>query len=624
MTLLFYTTQDSEEWPVDSVKVFLDDSLYSRVWVDHELSQVFVQNVKTVLETDGSDQQPTQPLVRKRFQGANVVQMRDLITNHIRSRLVELEKERPGSMGGSSGVGGNHAVRNMIMTLADCASIPQVRVFGAENMEAWLQNPSVKGPAKELLNKIVTLCKSTSSQDISTVDLLLKLKLKSTMFQLKVEAITHLVCNHPVYLNRALSMFIARERPNNMSRDVDNIKMLQHIFRASRSLSASSILGSSDDLFYRQPIEHQGTLASRELARVFREMASVSDVAPVLKTIVRKILKQLTFEQVDIKALCVGILDNDGHWDALTGDARVLDYMGLVTGVVWLILLMRGAAVKSLQIQQSNASNRQGTNSTALGSTGLKHGGTQPIARRGSNPPLPVSRANRLGPQKGKPSVGKSSLSANHPPGSGSNTPSGHGPGGSTGGNGSAASSEGSKTVKISVWAKEELQQALAFVQRESIICCRDVLKHFGLNGDSPFEKMLYENIVKKLLFLDIPADVQPTEHDRTCFQSTKEDIPVHEETLELLASLYNSCRAIDRMEALRTLETVVFRGAEAHMHREALWLHHEEDLASYAQNGGALGIEVKNNQFVQHLLKLALVRTPHPRHVCLQMLTFR
>ncbi|KAG3199624.1 hypothetical protein PC128_g5167 [Phytophthora cactorum] len=607
--LLVQVMKDVDEWPVDSVKVFLDDSLSSRVWVDHELSQLFVQNVKTVLETDGSEKQATQPLVRKRFQGATVVQeMRDLITHHVRSRLVELEKEKPGSIGGSSGIGGNHAVRNMIMTLADCASIAQVRVFGAENMEAWLQNPSVKGQAKDLLNKIVALCKSTSPQDIATVDLLLKLKLKSTMFQLKVEAITHLVCNNPVYLKRALSIFIARERPNNMSRDVDNIKMLQHIFRASRSMSASSILGSPDDLFYRRPIEHQGTLASRELARVFREMASVTEVAPVLKTIVRKILKQLTFEQVDIKALCVGILDNDGHWDALAGDARVLDYMGLVTGVVWLILLMRGAAVKSLQIQQSNANNRQGTGSTPLGSTGLKHGGTQAIPRRGSNPPLPMSRANRLGPQKGKQSLGKSSLSSGHTSiGSGGGASGGHGPSGSGSGNGTGASSEGSKTVKISVWAKEELQQALAFVQREAIVCCRDVLKHFGLNGDSPFEKMLYESIVKKLLFLDIPSDVQPTEHDRTCFQSTKEDIPVHEDSLELLTSLYNSCRAIDRVEALRTLETIVFRGAEAHMHREALWRHHEDDLAAYAQNGGVLGIEVKNNQFVQNLLKLAL-----------------
>ncbi|CAI5743781.1 unnamed protein product [Peronospora destructor] len=599
--------KDLDGWPIDSVKVFLDDSLYSRVWVDHELSQLFVQNVKTVLETESGGQQFAQPLVRKRFQGVTQ-EMRELITTHIRSRLVELEKERPGSMGGAPGAGGSHAVRNMIMTLAECASIPQVRVFGAENLEVWLQNPSVKGPAKELLNKIVSLCKSTSSIDTATVDLLLKLKLKSTMFQLKVEAITHLVCNHPVYLKRALSMFIAQERPNNMSRDADNMKMLQHIFRASRSASTSSILGSSDNLFYRRPIEHQGTLASRELARVFREMTSISDVTPVLKTIIRKILKQLTFEQVDIKALCVGILDNDGHWDALAGDARVLDYMGLVTGVVWLILLMRGAAVKSLQIQQSNAVNRQSTGLAALASSGLKHGSTQAISRRGANPPLPLFRANRLGPLKAKQLLSKSSLSSNHAAvGSGVSVSSSQGQSGNNGSNGGGSVlSEESKMVKTSVWAKEELQQALAFVQREAILCCRDVLTHFGLNGDSPFEKTLYEGIVKKLLFLDIPPDVQPTEHDRTSFQATKEDIPVHPDSLELLTSLYNSCRAIDRMEALRTLETVVFRGAEAHMHRETLWRHHKDDLTSYTQNGGVLGIEVNSSQFVQHLLKLA------------------
>ena len=70
---------------------------------------------------------------------------------------------------------------------------------------------------------------------------------------------------------------------------------------------------------------------------------------------------------------------------------------------------------------------------------------------------------------------------------------------------------------------------------------------------------MLYEGIVKKLLFLDIPPDVQPTEHDRTCIQATKKDIPVHPDSLKLLNSLYIPCKAIDRMEAFRTVETVVF-----------------------------------------------------------------
>lgn len=143
------------DWPVDSVKVFLDDSLYSRVWVDHELSQLFVSNVKTILLASDSPSEGPQGEIRRRFHGAQVFQeMRDLTINHIRSRLIEMEKEKTGANGGG---GGSTAIRNMILTLIDVASIPQARTFAVENMEVWLQNPSVKGPTKELLNKVVSV-----------------------------------------------------------------------------------------------------------------------------------------------------------------------------------------------------------------------------------------------------------------------------------------------------------------------------------------------------------------------------------------------------------------------------------------------------------------------------------
>lgn len=147
------------DWPVDSVKVFLDDSLYSRVWVDHELSQLFVNNVKSILLADGDTAMDESlslerdDIVRRRFHGAQVFQeMRDLSINHIRSRLGEMDKEKPGVAGG-----GSVAIRNMILTLIDFASIPQARTLAAENMETWLQNPSVKAPTKDLLNKIVSV-----------------------------------------------------------------------------------------------------------------------------------------------------------------------------------------------------------------------------------------------------------------------------------------------------------------------------------------------------------------------------------------------------------------------------------------------------------------------------------
>ena len=60
----------SIEWMDDSVKVFLDDSLASRVWVDKPQCQVFVQNVLTVgspVPTPGEVPDGVLPLVRHRF-----------------------------------------------------------------------------------------------------------------------------------------------------------------------------------------------------------------------------------------------------------------------------------------------------------------------------------------------------------------------------------------------------------------------------------------------------------------------------------------------------------------------------------------------------------------------------
>lgn len=442
-----------------------------------------------------------------------------------------------------------------------------------------------------------------------TVDVLLKMKLKSTMFQVKVETISQLVRQNRAYLKLALSVYIARERPNNMGKDVDNMKMIQQIFRAARS--AANTAGTGDDLFYKMPAVHQGAMASRELARVFRELSSTSDMAPVLKTIVRKTLKQLTFEQVDIKSLCVGILENEGHWDTVTkyGDTRLLDYMSLVTGVVWLVLLMRGAAVKSLQIQQSNTVGRQGAGPSALGST-MKLSGSQPIPRRGILPigaqraPKIVSRDSKITPVGG----GKAKLTS--VPGGGAVA----GASNPTAGGAAATPQQADtpKAVKPAVKAKEELLQTMAYVQREAVACCRDIFKHFSLSGASSFEKLLYEGIVKKLLFLEIPSDVQPTEHDKVCFLSTKEDIPIHEDTLEMLTSLYNSCPSIDRLEALRTIETMVFRAAEGQLSREVLWRNHEEDLESFVFQGGVIGVEMKSVAFIRELLMLTKVRYMH------------
>lgn len=442
-----------------------------------------------------------------------------------------------------------------------------------------------------------------------TVDVLLKMRLKSTMFQVKVETISQLVRQNPAYLKLALTVYVARERPNNMSKDIDNMKIIQQIFRAARSAA----VGGADELFYKMPVVHHGMAASRQLGLVLRELSSAPDMAPVLKTVARKILKQLTFEQVDIMALCVGILENEGHWEVITkfGDTRLLDYMSLVTGVIWLALLMRGAAVKSMQIQQSNTAGRHGAGPSALGSA-MKLGGSQSIPRRGILP-IGAQRVTKIGSRDGK-ATPVSGIKAKPQAPLGGNTGAAGSVGASTGAGAAVGGAQvppqpdATKTVKVAVRAKEELLQTMACVQLKAVICCRDILKHFSLSGASSFEKLLYEHIVKKLLFLEIPPDVQPTDHDRVCFQFAKEEIPIHEEMLGVLTALYGSCSSINRLEALRTIESMVFRAAEGQLSREALWRNHEESLSSYASNGGVVGIEVKSADFIRELLLLTKV----------------
>ena len=101
---------------------------------------------------------------------------------------------------------------------------------------------------------------------------------------------------------------------------------------------------------------------------------------------------------------------------------------------------------------------------------------------------------------------------------------------------------------------------------------------------------------------------MQPTDHDRTCFVATKEEIPIAATTLAALLQLYRHCAAVDRMEALRTVESMVFRAAEGQLNREALWKHRRDDLASYKARGGVVGLDMDDVAVVDALFELTKV----------------
>ena len=49
--ILLYTYQEEEDWPESFVKVYVEDALGDRVWVDNEHCRSFVENIWTAFGT---------------------------------------------------------------------------------------------------------------------------------------------------------------------------------------------------------------------------------------------------------------------------------------------------------------------------------------------------------------------------------------------------------------------------------------------------------------------------------------------------------------------------------------------------------------------------------------------
>ena len=76
----------------------------------------------------------------------------EVLTAHLQARCSEIGHEKTAFVPGSVSQG--ETLRNLMLTLSSLASIPQIRILVSKNIEAWLQNPTLKVVARELLVKV--------------------------------------------------------------------------------------------------------------------------------------------------------------------------------------------------------------------------------------------------------------------------------------------------------------------------------------------------------------------------------------------------------------------------------------------------------------------------------------
>ncbi|RHY19564.1 hypothetical protein DYB25_000039 [Aphanomyces astaci] len=509
------------EWPDDCLKVFVDDSLHSRSWVDHSMCSVFVDMIKAHIaaapSTDASVQR---------------------IMEHLSSKVTEIKK------GGVNPT----TFKHVMLTLMDLTPLPQGRLMASSNLELWFQHTTHKTIARDLLLKIS--CTTLDAPDLDTVENLLNMKFKTVSFpQLKSEVFTMLVRQRPEYINVAFKVVLLKERLAATLKDVDNLKMMPLIFRETAQGghdSKDKQEPDNDVVFKRSPQhQHPGTATSRALAMVLQDLATASSNLPTLKNTLRK-----------------GLL-------VVPKGIQSFEFFVMMGELVALVLFVQGAAVRSLQVNVPDASSNPRLLPKAM-DKGVRRLGTGAVASAPASNAGNTNGPVALGPLKSKPMfVAKD---PKHP------------------------------AIPPAVKSKEEFAQLIAHVQSMAIHWCHDVQElgdHLGMR--------LFGAVIRKVLFLDMLADMQATEHDRGCFNFCRDMLPLHASTVGRIVDMCKYANPEETLDILKVLEAVVVRASDAQTAREA-YFSTQDQILKYQADGGVMGLKVDTLELVQPLLEAGTV----------------
>ncbi|XP_048575697.1 integrator complex subunit 1 [Nematostella vectensis] len=324
--ILLYIYQEEDEWPESFVKVYIEDSLGDRVWVDNEACQSFVDNILTAFGTkttprgitrQGSDpgskggavetaaatpisQQPVSTSVITPTAGKEDEELleevemsssleddiipvipRFLATSveqNISSYIMELVHDQL-----SRRTPVDSIPRNLLRVLTATCGYSQVRLLVSQRIEVWLQNPKLTRPAQELLMSLAQNCNSHSHEDVEVISNLIRMRLKTKpLANHYVTCIRELIGQHTENLGTVLKHVIYNElsttrNPNNMS-----------------------LLG----MMYL----HKPDTVAKLLAMVFQDLlANRDDYLRACRALLREVMRSLRYE-VNCVVLCRGFM----------------------------------------------------------------------------------------------------------------------------------------------------------------------------------------------------------------------------------------------------------------------------------------------------------------------------
>ncbi|OWF40859.1 integrator complex subunit 1-like [Mizuhopecten yessoensis] len=309
--VLMAAFSEEENWPDDFVKVFVEDSLGERVWVDRSDCKSFVDNIITAFNTklpskslsmsidmSGTQSGSASPVVSF-LEDDDVTKSSDSLEDKlsslgedevtvfprypyqqdsIESYVMDIIREqlsRRQTMDTSS--------RNVIRLMTATSGYSQVRLQSAQRLEMWLQNPKLTRSAQELLMSLCMNCNQYDQNDIEVLSQLVKIRMKTKpLLNHFLTCIRELIPQHQENLRMMLTHTIYNELSN--VRNPNNMALISVMFQTS------------------------STLATKVLAEIFQDLLSnKEDYLRALRALLREIARTLK-QDIKLSSFCLNLM----------------------------------------------------------------------------------------------------------------------------------------------------------------------------------------------------------------------------------------------------------------------------------------------------------------------------
>ncbi|XP_007647169.1 integrator complex subunit 1 isoform X1 [Cricetulus griseus] len=312
--LLMAAYEEDENWPEIFVKVYIEDSLGERIWVDSPHCRTFVDNIQTAFNTKmppksvllqgegarsggelgaGSSPHPslteeedsqTELLIAEEKlspeqEGQLMPRPRyDELTESVEEYVLDMLRDQLNRRQPIDNVS-----RNLLRLLTATCGYKEVRLLAVQRLEMWLQNPKLTRPAQDLLMSVCMNCNSHGPEDMDAISHLIKIRLKpKVLLNHYMLCIRELLNAHKDNLGTTIKFVIFNELSN--ARNPNNMQILYTV------------------------LQHSSELAPKFLAMVFQDLlTNKDDYLRASRALLREIIKQ-TKHEINFQAFCLGLM----------------------------------------------------------------------------------------------------------------------------------------------------------------------------------------------------------------------------------------------------------------------------------------------------------------------------